>query len=507
MATSHSVEMASENGIVEGASDMAGKCVFLSAPHKKNLAASGSGRRAFRVLFPAILMHSPTESRAARVQVAIIGGGPAGSVAAARLAQLGVSALVVERERFPRFHIGESLLPNGNNVLKRIGVWEKIQAAGFVEKRAAQFTLPDRSQTVRNVFADGIVPGMGVTYQVERARFDEILLRHAESCGAEVWEEARVADAERVGSGWAITVERGGSSERVEAGWIIDASGRNCVMGRALRLPREELPYPGRLAAFNHFENVPRDAGEAAGDIVVVRLEDAWFWVIPISDTVTSIGVVLQKGSGRKAGESLEAVFWRKVGESSFLSDLLSAAVAKGAFRQESDYSFSYSIFGAQRALLAGDAASFIDPVFSSGVYLALESGLLAADSVADCLARPERATRIYETYTQAMKSRVGEMRKLIDTYYDNDAFEVFMTPRPRLDAARGINSILAGCLNPPLRVRWRLWLFGKICQLHKRRSIVPRVGWKSLATPGAPAARRPTEPRVLASEKAARAD
>ena len=116
--------------------------------------------------------------------VIIIGGGPAGSVAASRLAQRGINALVLEREKFPRFHIGESLLPNGNRVLKEIGVWDKVAAAGFIKKRGAQFTLADRSRTVRNVFAQGWIPGLEMTYQVERARFDEILLRHAQSLGA-----------------------------------------------------------------------------------------------------------------------------------------------------------------------------------------------------------------------------------------------------------------------------------------------------------------------------------
>src|SRR5690606_32849421 len=157
--------------------------------------------------------------------------------------------------------------------------------------------------------------------------------------------------------------------------WVVDASGRNCVMGRALKLPKSPLPYPGRMAVFNHFENMARDDGEAAGDVIVLRMANAWFWAIPISDSVTSVGVVLQKGDGKKDGESWQDLFWRKVNESSFLTSSLTHAHAIGDYRSESDYSFSYQTFGAKRVLVTGDAASLIDAVFSSSVYLALDTG------------------------------------------------------------------------------------------------------------------------------------
>lgn len=417
-----------------------------------------------------------------RYPVIIIGGGPAGSVAATRLAQRGISALVIEREKFPRFHIGESLLPNGNRVLKTIGVWDKIATAGFIEKRGAQFTLANGSHTVRNVFAQGWVSGLDMTYQVERAKFDEILLRHAEEKGTQVWEASEVKKAIRQGDGWQLIIEREGQTISVTADWVIDASGRHCVMGRALKLAKSPLPYPGRIALFNHFTHMTRDSGETAGDIIVMRLSDAWFWVIPISATATSVGVVLQKNNGRFAGESWESLFWRKVGESSFLSTALAQAKAVGDYRIESDYSFSYDNFGQDRCLLTGDAASFIDPVFSSGVYLALESGLLAADSIADFVSTtqsPKNASRLYARYTQSMKAQIGYMRQLIDIYYDNDACEVFMSPRPTLGLPQAINSVLAGSLQPSFAVGWRLWLFRQICKLHKRRPLVAKIDWQ----------------------------
>lgn len=414
--------------------------------------------------------------------VAVIGGGPAGSAAASWLARQGARVAQFEKERFPRFHIGESLLPNGNGILKEIGVWEKIEAAGFVEKRGAEFTFGHRAQSVLNVFANGLVPGMEKTYQVERARFDDILFQHARASGSDSRQEAAVAKAERAGSGWVLTIrDRKDATERsVSARWLIDASGRGSLMGRALGLKKEELPYPGRLAVFTHFTGVPRGEGERAGDIIVLRLKDAWFWLIPISDTLTSVGVVAQKGAGPRPGEDRDAFFWRKVGESNWLSEAVGNAERARAFRIESDYSFSYERFGADRVLLAGDAASFIDPVFSSGVYLALNSGLLAAKTIHRELAsgRAQTSQRLYRRYTKALKKQVGVMRRLIDAYYDNRAFEVFMTPKPPLALDRAVNAIVAGCLKPPLAVRWRYALFRLACRIHKKRPIAPELDW-----------------------------
>lgn len=419
----------------------------------------------------------------------IIGGGPAGSTAGSWLGQRGRNVLICEKERFPRFHIGESLLPNGNQILKDIGVWEAIQGAGFIEKYGAEFTLPDRSQSVDNIFANGLVKGLEQTYQVERSRFDNILLEHAEKSGCEVRQRHQVGRAERSETGWEVELTdlETNQTERVRTRWIIDASGRNCVMGRTLNLKKESIPYPGRFAVFNHFNGIPRPEGKAGGNIIVLRLKDGWFWVIPISQSVTSVGVVAQKGAMSEGRETLADYFWRKIGESSLLSDLLQNATPLGSFRIESGYCFSYDIFGQDQVLLAGDAASFIDPVFSSGVYLALESGLLSAKTVDSQLEskRASPSNRVYFRYTRSMKKRIRVVRDLIESYYDNKAFDVFMTPNPPFKIPAAINSVLAGCTRPPFAVRWRIWFFRKICALHRRRPFVPEVDWsKTTQTP-----------------------
>ncbi len=429
---------------------------------------------------------SETRSSTQSVDILIIGGGPAGSTAGAWLGQQNYKTLICEKEKFPRFHIGESLLPNGNRILQKIGVWEKIQQAGFIEKHGAEFTLPDRSCSVRNIFANGLVKGLEQTYQVERSRFDEILLNHAAASGCEVRQRTIVSQTIHTENGWSILTKNldTGAEQTVLSRWIIDASGRNCMMGRNLGLEKETIPYPGRFAVFNHFKGFARAEGKEGGDIIILRLQDAWFWAIPISQTVTSIGVVAQKGARISGKETYEEFFWRKVQESPFLSESLSEASPLDDYRIESDYCFSYETYGNDQTLLTGDAASFIDPVFSSGVYLALESGFLAAETVAKQLRRKNKkvSPKLYTHYTKSMKDRIGVMRRLIESYYDNRSFEVFMFPLPRLKLPRAINSILAGCSNPPFNVRWRFWLFRKICARHMKKPIIPSIHWKSFS-------------------------
>lgn len=427
---------------------------------------------------------SRTKSAAtSAVEILIIGGGPAGSTAGAWLGRQDRRVLLCEREAFPRFHIGESLLPSGNRILHEIGVLEKIENAGFIEKYGAEFCLPDRSNRVHNVFANGIVKGLEKAYQVERSRFDKILLDHAEESGCVVRQRTVVSKTERTDKGWTVCTKNldTGEEQDIQANWIIDASGRACVMGKTLGLKKETIPYPGRFAVFNHFTGFPRDPGKEGGNIIVLRQKDAWFWVIPVSETTTSVGVVAQKGARSDTKESLEDFFWRKVAQSSYLSESLSEAEKLGEFRVESDYCFSYDKFGSEQTLLAGDAASFIDPVFSSGVYLALESGLSSAKTIEAQLKRNSGYIddRVYDTYTKSIKDRVGVMRRLIESYYDNKSYEVFSFPSPRLKLPAAINSVLAGCTRPPLAVRWRFWVFEKICAMHKRWSIVPAVRWR----------------------------
>ncbi len=251
----------------------------------------------------------------------VVGGGPAGSVAGAFLARAGLRTLVVEKERFPRFHIGESLLPAGNAILREIGAWEKIAAAGFVPKFGAEFHVGDRPAVFKRIqFREGILRGCDSTFQVERSRFDELLLRHAETLGCEVREETRLTGARELdaGVGWEVTIEpAGGAAGRAHSlrtGWIIDASGRDNVFNHPLKSERMDPGgnLPKRAAIYAHFRNVAREPGELAGNILIVRHADGWFWLIPIDAERTSVGLVVSlermKASGLKPAELFDKV-------------------------------------------------------------------------------------------------------------------------------------------------------------------------------------------------------
>jgi len=425
------------------------------------------------------------------VKVAIIGGGPAGSAAAAALARAGTEALVIEQEQFPRFHVGESLLPNCNTYLKKIGVWEKVRDSGYVIKRGGQFMLPDKSVNVLNDFAHGIVKKMDMTFQVERAKFDQTLFEHAQACGAQAWQQSKVVELKEVADGWELKVLREGVQTTVKAEWLIDASGRKCVVGRQLKLKRESLPIPGRLAIFNHFRGIPRDAGDRGGDTLVVRLENAWVWLIPLAEGVTSVGVVLQSGDEDMKSLAVEEVFWQKIAQSSVLSELLANADVIGPYRTDSDYSYAYECYGDRRALLAGDASSFIDPVFSSGVCIALKSGILAAEKIAAALAGKQSEADIYAQYTEVLKQDMKEMRILIDMFYEPRGVELLMAPRPLFKIPQAVNSILAGVFKPGWRVRWRLWIFWQIYARHKKVGLVPKIDWMHVSRSPALAAKK----------------
>lgn len=417
--------------------------------------------------------------------VVVIGGGPAGSAAATMLAKKGVQVILLEQEIFPRFHIGESLLPNCNNFLKKLGVWEKLQQQDFVIKRGGQFMSPNKSHLVVNIFSEGLVKEMDMTFQVERATFDTILLDHAAENQVEVHQGTQVSNLEKTAEGWQVSAKKNNADKEkisVSCKWLIDASGRKSVVGRHLKLTREALPIPGRLAVYNHFTHVPRQACERGGDTLVVRLQHAWVWVIPLRDNITSIGVVIQSGDSQLRGQNLETLFWNKIHESSFLIELTKDAKAMDNFKTDSDYSYAYTDYATQKAILTGDAASFMDPVFSSGVCLALESGILAAETLVAIRKNPQKENYLLQSYTRKIKKKMATMRKLIDMFYDIKGADILLSPRAVLKIPQAVNAILAGVLNPGWNIRWRLWIFEKIYARHKKQALVPSIEWEKVS-------------------------
>jgi flavin-dependent dehydrogenase len=406
----------------------------------------------------------------------VIGGGPAGSCAAATARQHGLRTLVVEKCAFPRFHIGESLLPAGNRVLQATGAWPKVEAAGFVPKYGAEFHRADGSGVKKVRFSDSLIPGLDSTFQVERSRFDAVLLDHARDLGAEVRMETTVTALESLDGAHRATLAGPAGESTVTVPWVIDATGRENGLMSEQKRTLEPSPFPKRMAIYSHFEGVVRAPGREGGNILVVRLEGGWFWIIPIDRERTSVGHVTTVRAFRAAGEAPEVYFHRAVAASSKLRELLGRSQPTMGFHVTSDYSYFRRDLARERLVLAGDAGGFFDPVFSSGVYMATSSGKFAGEIVARAH-REGRGLTLGEQrrYTRTVKGHAAVFQKLIAAFYDDDAFDVFMCETIPWNLKPGLTSIVAGHAELSWPLWWRYRTFLAICRLQRFWKIVKR--------------------------------
>jgi flavin-dependent dehydrogenase len=361
-------------------------------------------------------------------------------------------------------------------VLRETGAWPKVEAAGFIPKFGAEFHRSDGSGVKKIVFGESFIPGLDSTFQVEWARFDQVLLEHARELGAEVRMETSVDALETSGGVHRATLTSPAGKTTVSVPWVIDATGRETGLMSDQKRTLDPSPFPKRMAIFSHFKGVARAAGREGGNILIVRLEGGWFWIIPIDQEKTSVGLVTTVEAFRKAREAPEVYFQRAIDDSLKLRALLAGATPTMSFHVTSDYSYFRRDLAQDRLVLAGDAGGFFDPIFSSGVYMATSSGKLAADMVA----RAHRAGRALSkaeqrSYTRTVKRHAAVFQKLIAAFYDDDAFDVFMCEVVPWDLTRGINSIVAGYADFSWGLWWRYKLFLTICRLQRHWKIVKR--------------------------------
>lgn len=408
-------------------------------------------------------------------EVAVLGGGPAGATAAAMLARKGRRVVLLEPEPFPRFHIGESLLSMANSVFRELGLHERMHASGFTKKRGARFLDAEGTKDVLYDFANNPKIPEPQTFQVPRAEFDALLLEHAVASGARHLPR-RAKDIAFDDDGvtlWCDGLER---PLRVEA--VVDATGRAGFVSRklGLREPDAELQ---KLAVHAHYRGVPRDEGIRAGDIKIVSHQNlGWAWLIPLPDDVMSIGFVLdlQKHRdihGKKPPQELIASL---IASWPVVTRLCARAERVSEARIESSFSYRTRRYSGRRFLLAGDAGSFLDPVFSSGVMFALFAGVEAATALDAALARGNLAREPFAHYQSQQHERYELVRKFVVGFYDPAFRDLFFNPKPAFGLVRAMTGVLGGMWNPGRADRLRLKALFGIARLQRVVTLMPRV-------------------------------
>jgi len=406
---------------------------------------------------------------------AIIGGGPAGSTAAALLARAGRRVVVFEREKFPRFHIGESLLPFSMNAFTRLGLHEKILSAGFMKKFGGEIAGACSDSGIKFYFKDGYRSKTDHAYQVTRGDFDKLLLDHAAECGAEVHEETSVDQVQFASDHVRLTVRRNGTSGSICTRYLVDASGRTSVLGRQFKI-KKTYNHLQKLSIFGHYENVWRPEGIDGTLTVLIRAVDRWFWLIPLTAERTSIGVVLDSDIYRKSKLNAEDFLDQALAEQPSILKRMANARRVSQVYVEADFSYRSAKLYGDRWLLAGDAAGFIDPIFSSGVFLAVFSGERAADVLHEVFDRPRNAKRLFAQYERAVNRAMDVYLRFVNAWYTKEFIEVFLAPRNVLGLAPAVNAVLGGNVGNSFPIRWRMWVFYFLVWLQRRFPIAPKL-------------------------------
>ncbi len=379
----------------------------------------------------------PVVGGRAEYEAIVIGGGPAGATTATCLAQRGRRILLLERERFPRYHIGESLMPYTWFSFERLGIVEQMERSAFPRKYSVQFVSTSGRVSQPFYFRDTIDHACAVTWQVLRSEFDRLLLANAREKGVEIRQGVAARELiTRAGAAVGVRADvRGGGTETWHTKTVVDATGRETLLASKMGWKQRD-PDLNKLALFTYFRGAVRDPGVDAGATTVAYLPDkGWFWYIPLPDDTVSVGVVAEHSYLYRQGRSPQTIFDREVGGCQWIRDHLRTGVQVGPVRVTGEFSYSSRQIGGDGFCLVGDAFSFLDPIFSSGVFLALKGGELAADAIDRGLESGAVTAQTFDTYASDIRYATDTIRTLVLAFYDKAfSFRDFVVQHPDLN-------------------------------------------------------------------------
>lgn len=421
-----------------------------------------------------------------RCDVLVAGGGPAGATAAIALAQGGLDVLVLERARFPRFHVGESLLPRQQRIFEELGIAGRLQGVTHQPKLGAEFAFGHETHGSRRfLFTDGLIDAETETFNVERAAFDAFLLDEARRAGATVVEGAAVRQILRLADGdVAVRVdgagtEADGGAAEVSARFLVDASGQSTLVAKHLGTRQ---PFPGhrKIAYFGHFLGVERLAGVESGSPAIAMMADGWFWMIAIDPERTSIGLVMDADDARRVGRELgvapgDMLAWA-IRRCPFVAGRTAGATFPAQNNVAADFSYRCRPYAGPGYFLAGDAATFLDPIFSTGICLAMVGAMEAARGIREILDGGD-AGRARADYSAIVDAGTSTFFRLVHRFYQPAFRDLMMEDEGRSGVHRALYSVLAGHVfpRPSFRLRWRLRLMELLTDLQARFGFVPR--------------------------------
>jgi flavin-dependent dehydrogenase len=384
--------------------------------------------------------------------VVVVGGGPAGSTVGTFLAQKGHKTLILERAKFPRFHIGESLMPESYWTFRKLGMLPKLKESPFVKKYSVQFVNSIGKESAPFYFDMMNPHDCSQTWQVLRSEFDEMMLNNAAEHGAEVWQEANVTDVhfepsetDELPKATGVTVTRGGQPYNVKAKIVVDATGNNAMISRRLNI-RKADPNLRKVAIFAHYTGAIRDEGKNAGATLVVALpnHEGWFWYIPLADDVMSVGVVGNPDYLITGRDNPQQTLDEEIAKTQWMADRLKPATQVSEIRVASDYTYQSRRVAGDGWVLVGDAFAFLDPIYSSGVFMALKTGELAANAINNALAKNDTSATSLSNWGDDLLDGYNSIRKIVYAYYTKGfSFGKFVRQWPQYQ--KNITDLLIG--------------------------------------------------------------